>query len=339
MRQSTRLALTLIAAATLVTSAGCASSPPGAKAAEAGFSFALWGDMPYKRNGDDPGLSAVINSLNAADIAFSIHDGDVKDGSSRCDDVVYTEALALFNRLKAPAVYTPGDNEWTDCHRLNNGGYDNLERLAHLRRVMFGRPESLGQRTMALEHQAAPYVENVRFERQGIVFATFHMPGSNNNRVLDDEECTFKSARKAADCAADNAEYEARDQANIAWLRASFAQARRQGARGIVTVFQADPGFDLPETHDDESQAPRYNGYRRFMDALIAETENFSGHVLLVHGDTHFYKVDMPIYRQHKQLTNLTRVETFGSPSLHWVKVTVDPADPQLFDIEPVIVY
>jgi hypothetical protein len=102
--------------------AGCASAPlPAAKAeAVGGFSFALWGDMPYKRNGDDPGLKATIASMNAADIAFSIHDGDVKDGGSRCDDVVYTDALALFNRLQAPAIYTPGDNEWTDCHRLSN---------------------------------------------------------------------------------------------------------------------------------------------------------------------------------------------------------------------------
>jgi hypothetical protein len=328
----------LLAAGLLV---GCASAPAPAAKTEAvgGFSFALWGDMPYKRNGDDPGLKATIASLNAADIAFSIHDGDVKDGGSRCDDVVYTDALALFNRLKAPAIYTPGDNEWTDCHRLSNGGYDNLERLAHLRRVFFSEPRSLGQRTMPVTQQAAPYVENLRFEHRGIVFATFNMPGSNNNRVADDEECSAKSARKAADCVADNAEYEARDAANIGWLHEAFTHARQQGARGVVTVFQADPGFDLPETEVDETKSPLYTGYRRFMDALVAEAQSFPGQVLLVHGDMHFYKVDMPIYVQRKQLTNLTRIETFGSPSLHWVKVTVDPADPRLFDIEPVIVY
>lgn len=321
--------------------AGCASTPSPAVKAEAagGFSFALWGDMPYKRNGDDPGLKATIASLNAADIAFSIHDGDVKDGGSRCDDVVYTDALALFNRLTAPAIYTPGDNEWTDCHRLSNGGYDNLERLAHLRRVFFDQPRSLGQRTMPVTQQAAPYVENLRFEHRGVVFATFNMPGSNNNRVADDEECGFKSARKPADCLADNAEQEARDAANIGWLHEAFTQARQQGARGVVTVFQADPGFDLPETEVDETKSPFYTGYRRFMAALVAEAQAFPGQVLLVHGDMHFFKVDMPIYIDRRQLTNLTRIETFGSPSLHWVKVTVDPADPRLFDIEPVIVY
>jgi hypothetical protein len=31
--------------------------------------------------------------------------------------------------LGAPAVFTPGDNDWTDCDRANNGGFNSLERL------------------------------------------------------------------------------------------------------------------------------------------------------------------------------------------------------------------
>ena len=39
-------------------------------------------------------------------------------------------------------IYVPGDNEWTDCHRANNGGYDPLERLAFLRAMFYpGRSE------------------------------------------------------------------------------------------------------------------------------------------------------------------------------------------------------
>ena len=41
---------------------GCASTPSQGAAS---YSFGLWGDMPYKRNGDDPGLNAIIDSLNA----------------------------------------------------------------------------------------------------------------------------------------------------------------------------------------------------------------------------------------------------------------------------------
>jgi hypothetical protein len=37
-------------------------------------------------------------------------------------------------------------------------------------------------------------------------------------------------------------------------------------------------------------------------------------------------------------LKNFTRVQTFGSPSNHWVKVTVDVSKPHVFSIQPVIV-
>jgi len=307
------------------------------------YSFGLWGDMPYKKAGDDSKLPAVLASINASDIAFSIYDGDIKDGSSRCDNVVYTDALTMFGSMKQPVVYVPGDNEWTDCHRSNNGGFDALERLAHLRKVMYPTLDSLGAKTMPLVHQGKAagdkYIENVRFSRGPVVFAGLNVPGSNNNVILSAKECTNKSARKAADCDASNAEYLERDAANIAWLKQTFEQARAEKARGVVIVIQADPGFDLPETEElDESLAPGVSGYRNFMSEVARLTAEFDGQVLFVHGDTHFFKVDKPLNSPTSLLPNFTRLQTFGSPSLHWVKVTVDPASANLFRIDPVIV-
>ncbi len=306
------------------------------------YSFGIWGDMPYKKAGDDPKLPAVLNSINRSDIAFSIYDGDIKDGSSRCTDDVYTDALKMFGTMVKPVVYIPGDNEWTDCHRLNNGGMDTLERLAHVRKVMFPSSNSLGQTQIALEHQGKPgqkFVENTRFTRGRVVFVGLNVPGSNNNLILNAKECSNKSARKAEQCDAANAEHLERDAANVAWLAESFAQAKARNARGLVMVFQGDPGFDLPETEDeDESAAPGVIGYRNFMKAVVEQTEKFNGQVLLVHGDTHFFKMDKPLYSPTKLLPNLTRVQTFGSPSLHWVKVTVDPPSANVFTVHPVIV-
>lgn len=323
--------------------ASCAApGAPGASAAGPAFSFGLWGDMPYKKAGDETKLPAVLQSINQSDIAFSIYDGDIKDGSSKCSDDIYTDALKMFGTMAKPVVYVPGDNEWTDCHRLNNGGYDSLERLAHLRRVMFATPDSLGQRPMALQHQGKPgekFVENTRFSQGGVVFVGINLPGSNNNLVLNAKECGNKSARKAAQCDAANAEYLERDAANAAWLAESFAQAKAQQALGLVLVVQGDPGFDLPETEDtDESAASGVSGYRNFMSHLVKQTEQFKGQVLFVHGDTHFFKLDKPLYSPSKLLPNLTRLQTFGSPSLHWVKVTVDPQSANLFQVQPVIV-
>lgn len=37
-------------------------------------------------------------------------------------------------------------------------------------------------------------------------------------------------------------------------------------------------------------------------------------------------------------LNNFARLQTFGSPSLHWVKVTVDPASTSVLQLAPMIV-
>jgi hypothetical protein len=57
-----------------------------------------------------------------------------------------------------------------------------------------------------------------------------------------------------------------------------------------------------------------------------------------VHGDTHYFRVDKPLLDRTSLLTNFTRLETFGSPHIHWVKVTVDPRSRNVFTFEPMIV-
>jgi len=37
-------------------------------------------------------------------------------------------------------------------------------------------------------------------------------------------------------------------------------------------------------------------------------------------------------------IANLTRVETFGSPNVHWIKVDVDPTSRNVFTFHPMIV-
>jgi hypothetical protein len=319
-----------------------ASAHSSSQASTQPFRFGAWGDMPYAKAGDGPKMPTLIASINASDIDFSIYDGDIKDGSSKCTDDVYTDALKMFGAMRKPVHYIVGDNEWTDCHRLNNGGYDNLERLAHLRKVMFVDDQSFGQTRMPVIRQGKPgekFSENIRFQHKGVMFVGLNVPGSNNNSILDDKDCTHKSARTRAQCDADNAEFLDRDAANIAWMATAFEIARGEKSPGLVLTIQGDPGFDLPETEDiDESKAREVSGYRNFMDKLTAETERYDGQVLLIHGDTHYFKFDKPLYSPTKVLPNFSRLETFGSPLIHWVRVTVDPASPEVFTVRPVMV-
>ena len=55
-------------------------------------------------------------------------------------------AGAAPGRSRGEPASVHGDNEWTDCHRPNNGGYNPLERLAKVRATFFPSPgRTLGQ--------------------------------------------------------------------------------------------------------------------------------------------------------------------------------------------------
>lgn len=331
------------------------------------FSFALWGDTPYSDAEKTTAIPALIEDINNSGVRFSVFDGDIKNGSTRCDNQVYADAVARFETFTDPMVYVAGDNEWTDCHRRNNGSFNALERLDYMRSTMFASAESFGANKLTLEHQSVgpvsgtSYPENTRWTYGRVVFVGLNVPGSNNNKIHPGQCLGSKTDRTQADCDADNAEYAARDAANIQFLNEAFDGAIANHARGLVVVMQADPSFDLPETETDNERTcvraaqgecvdppnnaninlANYDGYDAFLDALRTRTIEFGavgGEVLLVHGDTHFYKVDMPFNSPTSLLPNFTRLCTFGSPGVNWVKVTVNPNGRTLFTFEPMIV-
>jgi hypothetical protein len=288
-----------------------APAAPRANAAGNGsFSFGLIGDMPYGPEGElkFPNVIADINGDRT--LAFVAHDGDIKNGSSVCSDEMFANRLERFNEIAHPVIYVPGDNEWTDCHRANNGAYDPLERLAFLRSMFFATSQSLGQRTLTLERQNAIFPENVRWVVKNVMFAGLHIVGSNNNLGRTPEA---------------DAEYAARNSATLAWLHETFAAARQQEARAVMLVIQANPGFELAPS--------ARTGFNDFLTALEAETITFGRPVVLVHGDSHYFRIDKPMIgtRSRRRVENFTRVETFGENDNHWLHVTVEPTSPNVF--------
>ena len=198
--------------------------------AQQGFSFVALGDLPYGTPGKAYGpYRALIERINQAGPDFSVHVGDFKSGSTVCSDEEFANQQAHFQRFKAAVIYTPGDNEWTDCHRANNGGHDPLERLQALRATFYKPGMSLGKQPLPVLNQSAStlafakFVENQRWVHQGVVFATLHIVGSNNN---------LESRHLAA-----AAEFFARDAANVAWIEATFEQARARNAKAVVLAY------------------------------------------------------------------------------------------------------
>jgi len=182
---------------------------------ETALPFGVRGDMPYKKTGDNSKLPAVLQSINRADIAFSIYDGDIKDGSFDTP-----ERLSHIRRVMFPTINSLGQTQVALEHQGKAG---------------------------------EKFVGNTRFTHSGVMFVGINMPGSNNNVVLNEQERKAKSVRTPAQCDAANAEYLERDAANVEWLAESFALARTQNAMGLVLTVQADPGFDLPETPEFDS--------------------------------------------------------------------------------------
>jgi hypothetical protein len=136
LRLAHALAVALLTAAATAGLAMARDAEPESMGPGRAFAVGVWGDLPYTEEQRTTLVPNLIADMNRERLAFSVFDGDIKNGASRCDDAVYAEAAARLDSLVAPAIYVPGDNEWTDCHRRNNDSYDPLERLAHLRATL-----------------------------------------------------------------------------------------------------------------------------------------------------------------------------------------------------------
>lgn len=283
--------------------------------------IALIGDMPYGDVGRTQ-FPRVIDEINAdPQIAFTVFDGDIKNGSERCDQSQYDLAVKNFGAFRRPLVYVPGDNEWTDCDRPSNGGFDPNERLALIRRTFAATPGSLGQQTLPLTRQSAAFPENVRWQEGGVTFLGLNIPGSDNNAPQ------FDATGKQID--GDLAEYTARNAANLDWLDSGFAAARAARSKAILIDIQADMWSDGdPTAHFADTKRK-----------LAQLTIGFPGQVLLVNGDSHFLKIDKPLTDANGQvIENFTRLQTFGSDQNHWVSAQIEPNDPQVFTFHQHIV-
>jgi hypothetical protein len=283
------------------------------------FSFIAFGDMPYRVPQDYPKFERVIQRINQEKPAFTVHVGDFKSGSSLCTNEYYERMRSYFTTFEQAMVYTPGDNEWTDCDRKLAGEYVPEERLSVLRKMFFEKPVSFGKKPLKLVTQAQlpgfeTFVENNAWTHEGIQFATIHLVGSNNH---------FKTDSVA------NVEFLARNKANLAWLDYLFAQAGN--LKALVLVTQADMFF---------TGVKPTKGFEDVLNKLRDLSQAYKKPVLLINGDSHRFITDKPILinNQKETLMNFTRVQVFGDGEMAAVKITYDPKASQLFVVEQLMI-
>ena len=264
---------------------------------------AVIGDTPY---GDEQeaAFPRLVDDVNVdPDVSTVLHLGDIKNGSSTCDDARFTRLRDLYETFEDPFLYTPGDNEWTDCHRPAAGGFVPTERLAKLRALFY--PET----DIPVASQRAPFVENQRWSEADVTYALVHVVGSDNGRAP-----WFGGAETPAQREERLAEVEAREAAALDWIDRAFEAAERERTRGVVIGMQAD-------TFVGSTAFDRINA------RLEQRARRFGRPVLLLQGDTHVYKTDRPL----AGAPNLVRVVVEGETADEWLRLTVDSRTRDVF--------
>ncbi len=337
------------------------------------LTLAVYGDWPYSLDLLNA-APLLIKSINSdPKVRLVLHVGDIHSGSMPCTGVGLNPRPAgsnpdwnlgifdLFEQFKDPVVYTPGDNEWTDCHKKKEFfSGDPLLELASVRELFFPEPGyTLGGRKKRVLTQAESYdpkfptdskfVENVIWEESQVVFVTLNMPGSNNdglpwNGATTPPNNTFlnESARLQ--------EVAERNGANMRWLDRAFAQAHADDAKAVLIGLQADmwdPAAD-PAQNPPGTAVDGLNGYMDFVKKLADLAVQFGRPILLINGDSHVFGVDHPLgdptsaagkIHNTQAVPNLTRIIVQGStnhPS-EWLRLTIDPRTPEVFSWENVV--
>jgi len=323
------------------------------------LTVAVFGDWPYNQNLLD-NAPLLIDSVNAdPKVSMVIHVGDIHSGSMACTSAGILPPLASsnpgwnqgiyyqFQQFKDPLVYTPGDNEWTDCHKSKEkSSGDPLKELASIRSLFFAKPgHTLGVKEGIVHTQAkefdpdypadAQFVENVMWEDSGVEFVTLNMPGSNND--------TLPWSGAFANPTAQAQEIAERNAADIRWLQAAFDEAKEDHAKAVVVALQADM-WDLTALPPDGDGLDQYTPFvQKLADFSVA----FGRPVLLLNGDSHVYGADHPladpssatgVIHGTQAVPNLTRITVQGSTNApaEWLRLTIDPHKPEVFSWENV---
>lgn len=280
--------------------------------------------MPYSIPGDYVRYEKLIQAINQAKPSFTIFVGDTKSGSTPCSNENNVIIKNYFNEFESPLIYSIGDNEWTDCHRPLAGSYDPIERLEKLRGTFFSNSKSLGKKTLQLHRQSdlmpefSLYVENSYWIKNGFLFVSLHIPGSNNNFERNEDAIN---------------EYRLRNTANLAWIEYTFGLAKKERLAGMIISYQADMFYSPSQAVDLSS------GFRETLSSLTSHAESFQKPVLLINGDSHRLKIDQPLKTLDKKyvLENVIRLQVMGEDEVQAVEISVDPTSEQPFSFKPLI--
>ena len=279
--------------------------------------FISYGDIqPYiEEDSIKKFMRGFLRAINFQNASLIVHVGDTQNGFFQCTDSLSDLQRKLMNSLKAPVLYTPGDNEWRDCTDKTKGESHNLERLAYIRKTYFSNNRTLGRKSSIVENQSMlGFPENARLINDNVAFITAHVVGENNNFDPMSKQNTL--------------EYLERDAANIAWIKESFKRYKDASAYVVVTHANI---FDKKITPDLNY---RKFAYRRFANTLSELSNKYNKPVLSLHGNMHKFKAFQPMKDKYP---HLHVIQNFGYPDLKAIKIEVDISKKKPFNVIKII--
>jgi hypothetical protein len=274
--------------------------------------------MPYTSD-EDVELTApngkFVKAIQAIDPSVLIHYGDFKGGGEACTDLLMQNRKAqMFSLHPYRIIYTPGDNEWTDCDRKYlTESFDELERLDFIRKLFFEDKNLDLARDIPDLSRQDNLPENSMWTIDNLLMGTLHIVGTNNGRV----NILKSDVNKTLD------EVDRRDDLNRVWLKKLFEKAKDE--EGLVILFHADIyRFKGDSPACTKENRLKCNPYKNIRDDIESMAFNYKKPVLVVHGDTNAYCFN----QQSTQIPNLWH---FNGPGDFKVsdaaKIVFDPDD------------
>jgi hypothetical protein len=235
---------------------------------------------------------------------------------------------ALLQSSRHPLIFTPGDNDWTDCHTGTPAVDPAGAAEGHSGASFYGEARTLGQKTFPVKRQGGgtahgKYVENRRLGAR---------------RQSSSSRCTWSAATTTWGAPPESdAEHAERNAANIAWMKQAFEAAEQGKHKAVVIFTQANPYFedrwpagrrslnriDGPAVRNLPDSAPSWS-------PSSSRSRRSSARCSSCTATRTTFRVDKPLFdtASGRILENLTRVESFGSPYVHWVRIVVDTEKP-----------
>ncbi|WP_246128946.1 hypothetical protein [Colwellia demingiae] len=219
-------------------------------------------------------LYRLINETNPTVV---MHLGDFKSGGKSCTDDLLREHKALLAQIyPGKIIYTPGDNDWTDCDRSTLlYSFNELERLDFLIKLMFKTPPLLTNDLPSIMTQHSQ-IENKLWINDRLAISTLHIVGTSNGRANIDKSKQDDAIKKV----------DARDKINLTWLKNIEDKAKDFDA--LIIGFQADiyQQSVVDSGSCDNSSLTACDAFSLYRQAFKDLAKRINKPILISHGDT-----------------------------------------------------